>query len=431
MVGRLPNLVLTPAGRARRIRVGKRSPRSAGPVARGRGMRFWAAWLLGAAMPAVAQTVSADPQPHVAATATVDPDDPFVVQIAYTGEVWRAASGGIGRGTRYLDNLDLTATADLEALIGWRGATAFAYGLYNNGSSISELVGDAQTVSNIEVGTRAVRLYEAWFEQRLAGDRASLKVGRYDLSSEFDVLESGLLFVHSAHGIGTEIAATGRNGPSTFPFLSLGARLAVVPTDGWTLRAAVLDGVPDDPARPKRTAVKLSGRDGAFLIGEVERSLPGGKLLIGYWRYSARFDRLDGSRGRGNDGVYVRAEHHLTREPDADQGLAGFVRAGVADGRINMFDRYLGAGLTYTGAIPGRDEDQLGVAMAAAFTSKSYRLTIPATRQEVALELTYRAGLTDFLSLQPGLHYVIDPGADPSSRDALAPMLRAEVSVAF
>src|SRR3546814_14121631 len=76
-------------------------------------------------------------------------------------------AGGHRRGARYLDNLDLVFEADLDRLAGWTGAQLHVYGLYNNGRSISELAGDTQAVSNIEAGVRALRLYEAWIDQKI------------------------------------------------------------------------------------------------------------------------------------------------------------------------------------------------------------------------------------------------------------------------
>lgn len=85
-------------------------------------------------------------------------EKPLSVELVYSADVWRAASGGLSRGTRYLDNVDVLAEADLTALIGWRGAKAFVYALYNNGNTLSTLMGDAQVASNIETGVKAFRL---------------------------------------------------------------------------------------------------------------------------------------------------------------------------------------------------------------------------------------------------------------------------------
>src|SRR3546814_6306544 len=94
-------------------------------------------------------------------------------------------AGGNRRGARHLDNLDLVYEADLDRLAGWTGAQLHVYGLYNNGRSISELAGDTQAVSNIEAGVRALRLSEAWIDQKI-GDAASVRIGLSDLNSEFD-----------------------------------------------------------------------------------------------------------------------------------------------------------------------------------------------------------------------------------------------------
>lgn len=367
------------------------------------------------------------PHSHTHAPAEIDETHgPILLQLTYTGEVMGNASGGQRRGTRYLDNLDIVFEADMERLVGWNGAQVHVYGLYNNGKSISDLVGDTQAVSNIEAGTRALRLYEAWIDQKV-GDRLSVKVGLYDLNSEFDALDAAGLFVSSPHGIGTDFAQSGQNGPSIFPSTSLAARMQWAPAEGWVVRAAVLDGVPGDPDHPRRTAIKLGNGDGALLVGELEAPLGGGKLLLGRWQYTARFDRNDGiGTGKGNAGTYVRGEFPLIDR--AAQKIDAFFRLGKASGRFNMFDGFASGGLKFSGWVPGRDEDEFGIALAAAFTSDSYRAATGAGSSEVAIEATYRAPITPWLSLQPSVHYIRNPSADPGVADALVLGLRAEAS---
>lgn len=360
---------------------------------------------------------------------TKEMEEAVLVEVTYTFDVWSVASGGLQSGTRYLDNADLVIEADLERIVGWEGATILAYGLYNNGKSISDLVGDAQAVSNIETGVEALRLYELWVQQEL-GDLASLKVGLYDLNSEFDVLESSGLFVGSAHGIGTDIAQSGEAGPSIFPVTSLAARLEIEPVDGLKLRGAILDGVPGNPDRPKRTTIQLGNGDGALLIAEAEANTGAAKVLFGHWRYTANFETWFGQSDNGNSGWYLRSETRIFSEPsDERQGLDGFVRLGVASGRFNPFDRFVSGGLTYTGLLAGRDEDQVGIAFATALVSDELRDTEPMLKHETAFELTYRAAITDWLTLQPGLHYVVNPSADPNTGNALAIMFRTEISL--
>lgn len=389
-----------------------------------------AAALMAMTAPALANghASSGFPHSHTHSRSEINEEQgPLLIEATYTGEVMSNLSGGIRRDSRYLDNLDLVAEVDLEAVAGWRGASAHVYALYNNGTAFSTLTGDGQVASNIETGIRALRLYEAWVEQDFGG--ASLKLGLYDLNSEFDALDASGLFVGSPHGIGTDIAQSGENGPSIFPVTSFAARLAVEPAPGWVLRAAILDGVPGDPDHPRRTAITLSDKDGALAIAEVEAPLPHGRLLFGAWRYTARFDTHGDERTRGNDGLYLRGETALTEESgDPAQGLTAFARVGIADGQLNMFDRFASAGLNYAGPFAGRDEGQIGLAVAAAFTSRAYRNLTPSDDAEVAFEVTYRARVAPWLSLQPNFHYIVNPGANPSLRNAVAAGLRAEFS---
>ena len=381
----------------------------------------------------VPESIAADkPHSHIHAPGEINEEQaPFIIDVTYTADLWRAARGGVRNGTRYLDNLDIVAEADLERLIGWPGAEVHVYGLYNNGKSLNELMGDAQVSSNIETGFKALRLYEAWIDQKI-GDNASIKLGLYDLNSEFDALDSSGVFIGSAHGIGTDISQSGLNGPSIFPSTSLAARVEVKPAQGRMLRVAVLDGVPGDSARPKRTAIKLGNGDGALIISEVEVPISIGKLLFGHWRYTARFDDWTGSRKGGNDGWYLRGERQLTSERyEQSQGLSGFFRLGIADGKINPFSYFASAGLNYTGLFGARDRDQLGLAVASAFTSKDYRLTSTVAKSETVFELTYRAALANWLTIQPNVQYVFNPGADPALRNALALGLRTELTYRF
>lgn len=347
-------------------------------------------------------------------------------------------SGGLRQDSAYLDNLDLTLGIDTEALWNWTGTELFFYGLYNNGTRFSDtIVGDLQIVSNIETGVQAVRLYEAWFRFRL-GRRSEMLVGLYDLNSEFDVLSASTLFIGSAHGIGTDIAQAGVNGPSIFPVTGLTAKLEHDFDDHWTLRGAAIDGVPGDPENPDDTDIQLSSSQGALLIGEVEWSKAGSRVLAGLWGYTATFDQnpLDleieeRTEQRGNSGVYLRGE---TTVLDVGPTVAVFGRIGYANGDFNVFDVFVSAGFTAEGLVQARPDDRLGLAFAWAETSTNVKeLADRSDRlvdsREVAIEFTYRASLGERFVIQPSLQYVINPGIDPAIDNATVVGVRFEVSI--
>lgn len=386
------------------------------------------------ATPALAQDERPTGYPR---SANEGSNKPVSVSVVYTADIRSNVDGGIRLGTRYIDNLDLQVALDADRLIGWHGARFFAYAIYNNGRPFSvDLVGDVQTVSNIETGVRALRVFEAWGEQDI-GKNASVKAGLYNLNSEFDTTQSGGFFLLSSHGIGPDFSQSGRNGPSIFPVTSLAVRLEGRLGKNWLARVAVLDGLPGDPGRPAATVIKLSGRDGALVVGEVNYLKGGTKAAIGAWTYTARFETipLPGSieSGRGNKGAYVFVEHRLkgTRADDAD-GLAGWLRFGVADTRYNPIARYLGGGLVYTGTFKGRKIDQIGLSFAIADFSDRYRrsqaaLGEPTRPNEVIIEGGYLAELTPWLRVQPDVQYVVHPGGNARLRNAVIAGVRIKL----
>lgn len=376
--------------------------------------------------PRVEQTAGNKPHSHTHAPAEIDEaHGPVVFEATYTGEIMANAAGGVRRGARYLDNLDLVFEADLEALAGWRGAELHFYGLYNNGRSISDLTGDAFAVSNIETGVSAFRLYEAWIDQKV-GATSSVKFGLYDLNSEFDALESSALFIGSAHGIGAEVSQSGLNGPSIFPSTSLAIRIEKAFPSGVKVRTALLDAVPGDPDRPRRTAINLNSAEGALAIGEIDIPVGKARLLLGHWRYTAQFHTFNGGEARGNAGTYLRGEAELFEHGGVR--LDGFFRLGKAAARFNMFDTFASAGAKVTGLMAEDGTDELGVAVARAWTSDGYRETARASSNETVFELSYRHGVLPFLTLQPNLQYVLSPSADPLVDDAVVFGLRAEIT---
>lgn len=355
----------------------------------------------------------------------------------YTGERWSAVDGGVATGGAYVDNLDLTAEMDGRRAFGVDGLKLFAYVLYNNGHEFAgPYAGAAQGISNIEA-VRAWRLYEAWADWAIGN--GSLRFGLYDLNSEFDATDTGAVFIHPAHGIGTEIAQAGANGPSIFPITSLGVRYRQE-AGSWAWQFAALDGVPGDPEDPTSNRVRFGGGDGALLVGEVGRTFDGARAVLGAWHFTADFDDVrdvdangDPVQRSGASGVYGFVEGRLYAEDDAEQGLSAFLRAGFADERVHQFGTYVGGGLVYTGALPGRPGDRLGLAFASAANGDRFREAAafagtPVERRETVWELTYRIEFGEAFALQPDVQYVVNPSTDPTLDDAWVVGLRFEAA---
>jgi porin len=371
-------------------------------------------------------------------------DEPVVqVDAAYLGDVWRNTTGGLRTGSAYLGNANLSVTVDGERLLGLDGMSFYldAQSIHGQGVS-SRLVGDAQSISNLEADSQ-LRLYELWMERGFGSSAGrSLRFGLYDLNSEFDSLETAALFLNSSHGVGPQLAQTGLNGPSIFPTTSLGARLQWSFSPALSARVAVLDGVPGDPDAPTRNRIRFGSKDGLLAITEL--GYAGArlhKLAVGAWTYTARFDEIvaetsgdEPARLHGNRGFYAIADGQLYAEADdSSQGLNAFVRVGDANERINRLNDYRGAGFVYTGALPSRPADQFGIAVASVGNGDVFRralLTdgVATDSRETTVELSYRFGVTEWLTLQTSVQHVNNPDTNPDLHDAMACALRFELS---
>lgn len=421
-----------------------------------------AALLLAIAAPVAAQASAAPP--------------PYSSAVIYDADALSNVSGGVRRGSEYQGMLRWQAGVDGERLAGWSDSSAYfnLMALHHAGPVV--LTGDAQGVSNM-AGPSGVRLEEAWVQQNFFDGHLSVLAGRYDLNSEFYRLNSTGLFLNSSFGIGAEFAQSGQGGPSIFPATAVGARIAVKPAADLVMRLAVLDGVPVD--RGGGGSAAFRGGDGVLIVYEVaslNRPAIGGppqdrhlrigrnaglaadrdKFALGAWYYTAQFADLSAldaqgrpRQRRGAGGAYAVAERTLyqsatpaqpvqaqagTAEPaQPQQTVSGFLQFGVADRRVNRFQHYLGAGLTATGFVPGRASDELGLAVAIARNGNPYLyqqqlLGAAAQRAETAVELTYLAQLSQRLSLQPSVQYVIHPNTLSAVSNAWTLQVRAEMA---
>ncbi|MBO6523304.1 MAG: carbohydrate porin [Balneolaceae bacterium] len=350
----------------------------------------------------------------------------------YSGDVYANLSGGLETGVRYMDNIDVKAGFDIK------GANFFFYGLGNQGKSISEIVGDIQTVSNIDA-LNSWRLYEAWINKPMQSIKSSVLFGLYNLNSEFDVINTGSLFINSSHGIGRAFSSSGITGPSIFPLTSLAARLKINPVKGIVFKFAVLDAVPSDPTNTKGTSVYLRESEGALLVSEISVSKPGEnteallgrginrdtpfRLVLGGWKYTEeRTGWLDESES--DHGVYAFGEITL------QNGFSFFGRAGAANRDINRFNYYLGAGLNYSGLFKNRFDDMLGLAVALPINSDDFVLVEERrgndfSRNELNIELTYLMSISEHVSFQFDTQYIQHPNQAPDIEDAFLVGIRS------
>jgi porin len=253
--------------------------------------------------------------------------------------------------------------------------------------------------------------------------------------------------MNGGFGTGLDLSETGFNGPCVYPTTCLGVRVRYQPDETRYFQFALLDGVAGDPDQPRGTQIELRSDDGLLMLGEagLQRIGASGRLLraaVGAWHYTTDFERLlqpevvlDPLQKSGTQGFYALVEGTLYHEPgQVLQGLSGFVRVGGADESVNPVGRYAGAGLVYTGLLPGRPDDVLGLGFSAAFNGDDFKQAqaaagTPVDDAEIAWELSYWMPLLPWLSLQLDAQLIRNPSTDPAVEDALLFGLRYQVTL--
>jgi porin len=384
--------------------------------------------------------------------------------LVYDGNLLTDGAGGLKRNSILQGNLYLQIRIDSEKAFGFPGMKLFFSELVTHGPNPEDgLVGDAQGVNNV-TSRPGYRSYEGWVQYNFFDNRWSVLVGQYDLATEFYTSQTANLFFNSAFGTGTDIALTGLEGPSIYPYTSLGGRIAYKPLNNVVFRTAILDGVP--LYRPNDKISPFRGGDGLLIVSEAawtRRDTPDhadehpshpqfrigrfsglppydDKVALGGWHYTAKFDALaevdqDGNplQKRDSSGAYLLVDKVLWEvHGEPKKQVAAFLQVGVARQQVDRFGSHYGAGLAAAGLIPGRPKDEIGVAVAIGRNGYSYMQSqlqqgIPVNRAETAIEATYLAQINDWLAIQPDVQYVVRPNTNPTIKDAFGFQLRAEI----
>lgn len=366
-------------------------------------------------------------------------------------EVWADVSGGGHQGVSYNGLTIAKLNLDLDALFGWKGGELFtsAFDVHGHGPSRSFL-GNQQLVSNIEA-TPSVKLYDLWLDQTLFDGKLSVRAGQEGANDEMMVTSYGGLFLNSSFGFpgmpASDLPSGGPNYPLATPF----ARALYNATDKLTLVAAAYT---EDPAPPGMGDPQARDRNGTAFrlddhtLGFAELwyspnsnsppDLPT-TYKLGAWYATSNFadQRFDSAGGllagptstgqplqhNGDWGIYGIVDQMIWQTPGTDDdgiGLFAMVMGGPSN--RNLSNLFVEGGMNWRGPFEERKDDVFG--LAAAFLGIS-----PAARQfsndliafgkattgyasnETVLEATYQAPVTNWLTLQPDLQYVINPNA--------------------
>ncbi len=361
-------------------------------------------------------------------------------RFSYQGEILSNLSGGLHTGTTYEGVAELGLGINLERLAGWKDTIFYADMLYPHGEGLTQrFTGDLNDVSDIDAND-SLRLFKCWVQKNFGGDRLTVRAGLLAVDEEFFLSDGASHFFNG--GFGAFAVVSENIVTSLYPVSALGVRVTWKPNDAVTLRAAVFSGdVGTQAENLHNTRWKLSRHDGAAAFVEAEyatpaqsKALPGTYQIGGF--YDSKFfpDLSSGHDRHGEYGLYASADQMVWRRPSTGdgpaQGLDLFARAAWSPDDRSIIGHEFQAGATFTGPLPKRENDILGLGFIQSTVSSDARGTDgrrhPSHRESV-LEFFYRAAISEHFSVQPDLQYIFNPGATAGTRDAFAVGLRFSV----
>ncbi|AMN44090.1 carbohydrate-selective porin [Rhodoplanes sp. Z2-YC6860] len=372
--------------------------------------------------------------------------------LSYVTDTLGNVSGGIRRQLTYTGRLNGAIDVDLARIAGWQGLSFHANVFQINGRGLSRTdIDNLMPVSSIEA-LATTRLYEAWFEQRWANDKYSVRAGQLAADAEFFTTRYSDAFINASYGWPAILAVNLPGGAPSPPLSSVGARFKAAITDQITILSAVFNGDPagpgpDDPQSRDRYGLNFRINDPPLLLQEFQfawnqdkdaKGLPG-TFKLGGWYHAGLFNdqrfaanglsqaapgaAADPAQLRSDYGIYGTIEQLVKRFSGDDdaRGIGTFLRLSTTPADRNLVSFYTDAGISIIGLDEKRPHDKIALGFAYARVSNHARdldrdyeamgeLNRPVRDYEGLLYASYLAEIKTGWTMLPNFQYIIHPG---------------------
>ena len=384
-------------------------------------------------------------------------------------------TGGIQKGGAYAGLLTFGTDVDLEKAVGWEGASFNSTWFWSYGNNLTtKCIGNPLFVTGISVNP-SFRCYQLSLEQRFFQRAFSIEAGVLALNREFSIAQTAEIFINNTFAVPALFLGNFPNGGPIYPMATPGIRLALHPSSWLTIRSAVAQANPfSQESNPNNFNWNLGPAGGLLSFNEVEttwnaepgsRGMPGvGRL--GFWIQtgesppptpSGQFVYGAPSANPYGTGFYGIIDQQLTNPGQREnsqrsdsytalpytragqqntvfkEGLSSFCRVGFSPQQTSVVSLYADGGFVYTGLIPGRKKDKIGLAFGyaqmgpdAITQAGSAGLTV-ASFEGVA-ELTYSWIVSQTVTIQPDLEYIMHPNGTRQYGNDLVVGLQAVVN---
>ena len=323
------------------------------------------------------------------------------------------------KGT-YRNILILGTQIDTEKLGLYKGGTfVMEYMAGNVGTNPSEYLGSYSEIDCLAPEKNVSTISQLYYEHSFKDDLFSLKVGKQNTNEDFHHRENSELFLNHSYHVAPNIPM-----PDCLTS-QMGARAKLRVAEDVYLQAGIYDGNIREGATPKGF---FTGENGyvTFLETHYLSDFKGheGKYMLGGWLHSAvRGEGFENFKNDGakkyNYGGYFAFEQKLFHTlGDHSGGLSLLGQLSLAPNDINEIPCYCSVGLVWSGVGERRKGDKIGVALAWHQYSSIMKELENKTSEKV-VELFYKFKVTNFLSIKPGMQYVMRPSGNGAGAFAL------------
>lgn len=332
-------------------------------------------------------------------------------------------SGGESSVPKNIGALEFILQSDLSKFSSLDGHFKFHYGhlerFGNEGS-----IGDAQMASNIDVSTQADRMIDLWYEHQWTSSTSTL-IGLHDISSEFNVTDSSLNFLNASFGTSAELSSSGHNGPSVYPYASVGIRVFHEFSSSLSYRGGAYDGDPGPHETHSALHSDISGEEGCFFIQEIAHTNKKQKKAFGVWNYTSPRKKNQNDADKDSSyGAYYVFESNLT------DSLAIFTRYGWSNPNVALIHSNLVVGGTYKGLFQTRKSmDEIGLGFTHIHFSRVNMRINNISSSELTSEAYYQINISPIVTIRPDTQYIKCPSGSKELKSAWVWALRTIIQL--
>lgn len=365
---------------------------------------------------------------------------------SHTIQLMGNPGGGESRGFTYAGTLQASILWDLEKLLRLAGLSFNIGAAWSTGKNLSaDYIGNTFTVQSAYTapgnGTNNLTLGQMYLQQRLLNNSLVFAGGRLSPTNTFATMP--VLTNYLNVGINPVPDALGINDP-TFtaypPGVEWGAQTIYNITPAFQLAAGVFNTNQSSALGGKgglNFALQQGNRGvlSVFQLSYLLNHAPGDAGMPGQYSFGGYYDsnkfsdlRNANSTKSGIYSIYGMFQQMVYREggPANQKGLTIWGETALAPkSTVSTLPYFVGAGLSYQGAIPRRDSD----IASAAIIYGTFSRYIPQTTAETVIEMNYQITLNGWLSITPDLQYIVRPSGSSAIKNAV--VLGTQLAIVF